>query len=173
MSQTAESAVYGVRSTSWVAPFWPRRRALSPVGSLGMRKLAILVAVLIVFSACTADTTEKVLRVSVSDETSGWESGSSGLPNLEVWVPGTGSWFPDTSFGGDVSEAAGPFRVGETTEIFIYPDGRDDPEFAVEVLVDADIIAGSVRDMIQITVDDATVNVFGTSIPGFEVNFQR
>ena len=149
-----------------------RRGAFAPVGSLGMRKLAILVAVLIVFSACTADTT-RALRVSVSDETSDWESGSSGLPNLEVWIPGTGSWFPDTSFGSDVIENGGPFRVGETTEIFIYPDGRDDPEFAVEVLVDADIIAGSVRDMIQITVDDATVNVFGTSIPGLEVNFQR
>lgn len=116
---------------------------------------------------------EKVLRIAVSDDTSDWESGTTGLPNLEVWIPGTGSWFPDTSFGSDVIEEAGPFPVGEATEIFIYPEGREDPEFAVEVVVDADIIAGSVRDMIQITMDDATVNVFGAPIPGFEVDFQR
>jgi hypothetical protein len=156
----------------------------------------MLVAVLVVLSACTADTTEgdedttattaptsedtaaasedeKVLRVGVTDDTSDWEAGTSGLPNLEVWMPGTGSWFPDTSFGGDVIEEAGPFPVGEATEIFIYPEGREDPEFAVEVVVDANIIAGSVRDMIQISIDDSTVNVSGAPIPGFEVEFRR
>ncbi len=151
-----------------------------------MTLLTMLVAVLVVLSACTADTTEgdeattaatsedeKVLRVAVNDDTSDWESGTSGLPNLEVWMPGTGSWFPDTSFGSDVIEEAGPFPVGEATEIFIYPEGREDPEFAVEVVVDADIIAGSVRDMIQINIDDSTVNVNGAPIPGFEVAFQR
>ena len=71
------------------------------------------------------------------------------------------------------SEDAGPFPVGETTEISIYPDGREGKEFAVAVFVDVEIIPGSVRDMIQVTVDDATVNVFGTAIPGLEVEFQR
>jgi hypothetical protein len=51
--------------------------------------------------------------------------------------------------------------------------GAKGKEFAVEVFVDVDIIPGSVRDMIQVTVDDATVNVFGTAIPGLEVEFQR
>lgn len=113
------------------------------------------------------------LRINVSDETSAWESGTSGLPDLEVWVRGTGSWFPDTSFGGDTLEDAGPFPVGEETEFAIYPDGRDGTEIMVEVLVDEDMIAGSPRDAIDITIDDTTVNVFGTPIPGFEVEFER
>lgn len=121
----------------------------------------------------TEPRAEKVLRVSVTDDTSAWEPGSSGLPNIEVWIRGTGSWFPDTSFGSDVLEDAGPFPVGEPTEFFIYPEGRDGPELAAQVVVDEDVTAGSVRDMITITVDDTAVTVAGTPIPGFEMEFAR
>ena len=113
------------------------------------------------------------LRMTVSDDTSEWDTGTSGLPDVEVWVRGTGSWFPDTSFGSDTIEDAGPFPVGEVTEFAIYPDGRDGTEIMVEVLPDEDMIGGSPRDAIDITIDDTTVNVFGTPIPGLEVEFPR
>ncbi len=74
-----------------------------------MRQLATLVGVLVVLSACTADTTEgdedttattaatsedtaaasedeKVLRVGVTDDTSDWESGTPAQPGgLDAW----------------------------------------------------------------------------------------
>lgn len=117
-------------------------------------------------------STEKLLRISVWDDTSDWAAASrTGLPDIEVWVRGTGSWFPDTSFGGDVLEEAGPFPVGEVSYLHIFPDGRGGKEFVVELLVGDEVIA--LRDTISITIDDTTVNVFGTPVQGFEVEFTR
>lgn len=118
-----------------------------------------------------SQASEKVLRVSVTDDTSAWEEGTSGVPDMEVWIRGTGSWFPDTSFGSDVLEEAGPFPVGEETEFFVYPTGREEPELAVRTLVTEEVIAASVRDMIRITVEDDQVTVTGTPIPDFEATF--
>lgn len=106
-----------------------------------------------------------LLRMAVIDETSG------GVPDdFEVWIRGTGSWF----FAQDsVTEEAGPFAVAEPASFFIYPQGRDSTEIEVSVEVSEEVIPGSTRDTIFITVFDDELEVSGTSIPGGEVRFSR
>lgn len=106
-----------------------------------------------------------LLRMAVIDETSG------GVPeDFEVWIRGTGSWF----FSQDsIQEDAGPFPVAEPASFFIYPQGRDSTEIEVSVEISEDVIPGSTRDTIFITVFDDEVEISGTSIPGGEVRFSR
>ena len=108
---------------------------------------------------------EAVLRMGIRDETSG------GLPErFEVWIRGTGSWFASQD---TLLEQGGPFKVGESVTFFIYPEGRDTPEIEVELILPANVIPGSARDLVVIEVYDDEIKVFGTSVPGFEVIYPR
>ena len=103
--------------------------------------------------------------MSVLDET------SSGLSErFEVWIRGSGSWFPTQD---NLLAEGGPFKTGEPVSFFIYPEGRDTPEIEVQLLVPATVLPGSVRDLIEIEVYDDEIKVFGTSVPGFEATYPR
>lgn len=105
------------------------------------------------------------LRMSVRDET------STGVPqDFEVYIRGTGSWY----FAQEtLQENAGPFPIGEDTNFYIYPQGRESTEIEVNVLVSEDVVPSSVRDMITITVFDDEIEVSGTSIPDSGNRFSR
>ncbi len=94
--------------------------------------------------------------------------------NIEVWVRGYGSWYPDITFGSDVN-TLGAFPVGELRDqdFFIYPDGRDGTEIRVEFEMTADMISGSDMSMTTVAVSDTTVTVTGQAIPDFELVFER
>jgi hypothetical protein len=105
------------------------------------------------------------LRVAIFDDT------ASGAPaELEVWIRGTGSWYPDLRFGGDVLEKAGPFAGGRTeADLVIYPTGRSGTEISVPIEITSELIETSVRDMVTISISDGQVTATGTPVPGFEV----
>lgn len=108
---------------------------------------------------------EAVLRMSITDET------STGLPDrFEVWIRGSGSWFASQD---TLLEEGGPFRIGEPVTFFIYPEGRDTPEIEVELVLPANVIPGSARDLVEIEVYDNEIKIFGTSVPGFEASYPR
>lgn len=108
------------------------------------------------------------LRVSVFDDTV-----SRPVDALEVWLRGYGSWYPDVSFGSDVVTYEMAVTEGQPY-MFIYPDGRDGGvEIPVTFEIPADFNPGSVRDMLQVSVSDTTVTVFGTVMPGLELEFAR
>ena len=112
-----------------------------------------------------AGLSEAVLRMTVRDETTG------GLPErFEVWIRGTGSWFPSQDA---LLEEGGPFSVGDPVTFFIYPEGRDTPEIEVELILPENVIPGSPRDLVEIEVYDDEIKVVGTSVPGFEATYPR
>ena len=113
--------------------------------------------------AASEPPSEAALRMVV------WDDSSNGAAeDFEVWIQGTGSWFPAQT---ELLEEAGPFPVGSESTFFIYPEGRDGVEIEVMLEVPSDVIEGSVKDMVQIEVGDSSLVVFGTSVPDFEVAF--
>ncbi len=104
----------------------------------------------------------RALRVAVTDDTDG---PLGGLGKVEVWVRGHGSWYPDLRFGGDVRTFDG-FTLGKHDgDFFVYPDGRDGAEVRVLLDVPADMISGSVRDMVMVEIHRRKVVVIGVPIP--------
>jgi hypothetical protein len=109
---------------------------------------------------------EVSLRVALTDYT------ENNKPNPEVWIEGTGSWYPDIEFGGDVFIPDEPFS-NDNNKIYIYPDGREGNEIIVEVVVSDEMISESVKDTIHIEIYDDIIKVWGTSIEEFEKDFTR
>jgi len=109
---------------------------------------------------------EVSLRVALTDYT------ENNKPNPEVWIKGTGSWYPDIEFGGDVFIPTEPFS-NENNKIYIYPDGRDGTEIIVEIFVTNELISESVRDTIHIEIYDDSIKILGSSIEEFEKDFER
>ena len=91
--------------------------------------------------------------------------------DLEIWVKGLGSWYPNLEYGGD-SNVIGPFPVEEIQKIFIYPDGRNGKEIMVEFIPKKEMISQSDRDAIIIEISDEKVIVSGIAIKnsGKEIN---
>jgi hypothetical protein len=92
--------------------------------------------------------------------------------DFEVWVRGSGSWYPDVEFGAD-SRTFGEYQVGEADEFYIYPDGRDATEVRVEFTMQPDMIAGSDMARTLVEVTDSEVIVIGLAIPDQEQRFSR
>jgi len=118
--------------------------------------------------------TEEIVEVSLKIIV--WNDTEKNEPNLEVWIKGTGSWYPDKEsmeFGGDYFIPVEPFSNNGINEIYIYPDGRDGNEIMVEVFVTDEMISESDRDTIHIEIYDETVKVWGTSIEGITKEFER
>jgi cold shock CspA family protein len=115
-------------------------------------------------------TSEVSLRVAVYNDT------EINKPDLEIWIKGTGSWYPDEEgfgFGGDVFIPTEPFSTEEVNEIYIYPDGREGNEIVVEIIATNEMIAESVRDTIHVEIHDETVKVWGAPIEEHEKEFKR
>ena len=98
----------------------------------------------------------RTLAVAVFDDTTDRPL----TPDVELWVRGRGSWFPDLVGGGDRAEL-GAFPVGTPETLFVYPDGRDGAEIAVPFRMTAAMVSGSVRDQVTVTIADTTVTVAG------------
>jgi hypothetical protein len=121
-------------------------------------------------SVAEAEIVEVSLRVAVYNDT------EINKPDLEIWIKGTGSWYPDEEamgFGGDVFIPTEPFSTEEVNEIYIYPDGREGNEIMVEIIATDEMTPESDRDTIHIEIHDETVKVWGTSIEGLEKEFKR
>ena len=84
-------------------------------------------------SATVKHPTSVALNVVVWDST---ELTTAPL-GTEVWIRGHGSWFPDLEQGID-SKTFGPFKVGNTTTIYFYPQGREEPEIKIASPITAD-----------------------------------
>lgn len=118
--------------------------------------------------------TEEVIEVSLKIAI--WNDTVENKPNLEVWIKGTGSWYPDKEsmkFGGDFFIPVEPFSNNGINEIYIYPDGREGNEISVEIIVTDEMIPKSDRDTIHIEISDEVVKVWGTSIEGITKEFKR
>lgn len=118
-------------------------------------------------SAAVSTGTLRVLEIAVWDDTVNNSTGAT-----EVWVDGYGSWFPDLTYGAD-SRELGEFQVGVEADFLVYPDGRGGTEIRVPFLMTEEIISGSDRDMISVSIEDEKVGVFGTPIAGLEIEFTR
>ena len=96
--------------------------------------------------------------------------------NLEIWTKGLGSYFPDLTYGGD-DTVVGPYPVGGSFDLFIYPDGRPEStggkEIKVTIITNNKMISESDRDAIHVDVSDAKVVVTNTGIEGIEKEFER
>ena len=86
-------------------------------------------------------------------------------PDLEIWVRGTGSWYPNAD-SGDGRDEFGPFPVGESIEgdFFVYPFGRDGIEVPVTLELSQDHISESDRDMVWVWIEDGVLIVTGTPL---------
>jgi len=118
----------------------------------------------------TEETIEVSLKIAV------WNDTVENKPDLEIWIKGTGSWYPDKEsmeFGGDSFIPVEPFSNEEINKIYIYPDGRDGNEIMVEVFVTDEMTSNSDRDTIIIEISDETVVVTGTSVKGINKEFKR
>jgi len=143
--------------------------------------ILIVIFSFVLFTSCRVEEikTEEVdieEIVEVSLKIIVWNDTEKNEPNLEVWIKGTGSWYPDKEsmrFGGDYFIPVEPFSNNGINEIYIYPDGRDGNEIMVEVFVTEEMISESDRDTIHIEVYDETVKVWGTSIEGVTKEFER
>jgi hypothetical protein len=114
--------------------------------------------------------------VEVSLKIAVWNDTEKNEPNLEIWIKGTGSWYPDKEsmeFGGDFFVPVEPFSSGKVNEIYIYPDGRAGSEIMVEITVTDEMTPESDRDTIHIEIYDETVIVIGTSVEGITKEFKR
>ncbi|MBC8388965.1 MAG: hypothetical protein ISS14_04840 [Actinobacteria bacterium] len=116
------------------------------------------------------EITEVSLKIIV------WNDTVENEPNLEIWIKGTGSWYPDKEsmgFGGDFFIPVEPFSNEGINEIYIYPDGRTGNEIIVEIIINDEMTPESDRDTIHIEISDETVIVTGTSIAGITKEFER
>lgn len=107
-------------------------------------------------SAVLSEGTFKMAVFNYDDES---------YPDLEVWVRGVGSWYPDAE-SGDTKSEFGPFPVGEILEgdFFVYPFGRDGIEVPVTINLKNDHISESDRDQIWIWIEDGVLTVTGTPL---------
>ena len=90
---------------------------------------------------------------------------STSYPDMEVWVRGAGSWYPNADFG-DTKTGFGPFAVGEelSGDFYIYPFGRGGIEVPVTILLQDDHISESDRDQVWIWIEDGVLVVTGTPV---------
>ena len=91
-------------------------------------------------------------------------------PDLEIWIRGYGSWFPNSD--GDLLENVGPFDLGEplSGDFFVYPFGRSGVEIPVALNLSEDHISNSPRDMVLVYIEDGILFVSGSPIAeGVEV----
>ena len=91
---------------------------------------------------------------------------------MEVWVKGHGSWYPDVKFGSD-KRALGSFPIGEPTEFFFYPDGRNGVEIKIPFEMTNEMISGSTMSQTLVTLYDDKVEVVGQAIPGRSQEYSR
>lgn len=113
---------------------------------------------------------EVTLRLSVMDET----EDNPPDERAEVWIRGTGSWYPSVEFGGETLEDAGPFERYSEGEIYIYPDERDGGvEILATVYFDEDFISNSPRDSVRIEIHDDRVVVVGTPVEAQHGEYER
>ena len=107
-------------------------------------------------SAILSEGTFKMAVFNYDDES---------YPDLEVWVRGIGSWYPDAE-SGDTKSEFGPFPVGEILEgdFYVYPFGRDGIEVPVTINLKDDHISESDRDQIWIWIEDGVLTVTGTPL---------
>lgn len=92
--------------------------------------------------------------------------------SFEVWVRGSGSWYPDLSFAGDLLESVGPFGVGSEIagDIFAYPFGREGAEVPITIFLNENHISDSTRDSLFLTIDEGIFSIVGPIVGGsFEV----
>lgn len=113
----------------------------------------------------------RLLEIAVSDST------DRNLPadDMEIWVRGFGSWYPDLQFGGDGPQATAEFPAGElrTSDFYVYPDGREGSEILVEFRMMDDMISGSDQARTWVEIYDTYVEVSGQAIPGGVRTYDR
>jgi hypothetical protein len=133
---------------------------------------AVLIATVILGTGCsrsepressvgTSDP-EIAVRVQVWDETTSRAPGDS----AEVWLQGTGSWFPNLGEGGDV-KVLGKRLVDVDQELFIYPDGREGQEISAPFRLTREMCPdGCARDSFLISIYDDRVEVVAEALTG-------
>jgi len=145
-------------------------------------KVKYLISVLVIifvfglFTSCKTEEIKAEEIIEVSLKIAIWNDTEKNEPNLEVWIKGTGSWYPDKEsmeFGGDFFIPVEPFSSEKVNEIYIYPDGRKGNEIMVEIFVTDEMTPNSDRDTIHIEISDEVVIVWGTSIAGTTQEFKR
>lgn len=89
-------------------------------------------------------------------------------PNLEIWIRGHGSWFPND---GDSIENIGPFAIGQSVlgSFFIYPFGRSGIEVPVTLNLKSDHISNSDRDSVLIYIEGRELFIFGGPLDELEM----
>lgn len=84
----------------------------------------------------------------------------------------SGSWSPDVARRSQTARI-GPFPVGRTSKLTVYPDGRAHGADVVLLAIKSSMVSGSERDGIHIEVRDDAVRVLGNPVFNFEVVFPR
>lgn len=108
------------------------------------------------------------LRVSVFNMTEATIRGKT-----EVWLRGQGSWFPNLSYGGDVTTFHGR-KLGAIDSLYFYPFGRGGPEMMVPIEIDSALCPQAcVRDMVNFEIYSRRFLAWGSPIDGHEIELKR
>lgn len=86
------------------------------------------------------------------------------------WTGGT--WRPNPDKKSEVT-TIGPFPVGQTLKLTVYPDGTDGTARVVTFVVRKTLISASARDAIHIELRDEALRVLGNAVANFEHDFVR
>lgn len=177
LQDVSEDERFVVLPTNWfVCEMKPE-----PTNTLDSDKTLVLLVVKNTESCDSSGSGESATDASPSEE-SEFEEKSFRLsvmnldddqyPDFEVWIRGSGAWFPDLAFGGDVFDSAGPFPSQAILEgdFFIYPFGRDGIEVPVALYLSSEHISDSVRDMLSIVIEDRVLKVYGPVEDRLEVD---
>jgi hypothetical protein len=136
-----------------------------------MRVLALVVSLLLAGPATAA---AGAIRIGMFDDTESKPLPSGqGDARAQVWAKGVGSKpFPEAA-PLDI-----PAETNAVASISIYPDGRNGNEIAVSLKLTAEMCQGGcARDMVQISISDENVKVFGAPVKAqhgkLELEFNR
>jgi hypothetical protein len=83
-----------------------------------------------------------------------------------------GSWSPDPALPSQATDI-GPFPVGKTLSLTVYPDGKTGTKDVVPFTITPVMKSGTERDGIHVELRDDTVRVLGNPVQNFEHVFQR
>lgn len=106
------------------------------------------------------------LKVAVYDDT------QKNKADLEIWIEGTGSWYPNLGFGADYLIPTEPFSE-DINKIYIYPDGRGGNQVVLDIIITDKMTPVSDMDTIHIEIHDQMVKAWGTPVKDSLQEFPR
>lgn len=101
-----------------------------------------------------------------------WNDTKAKSPNGMEIMYGGKSFKPDTSRKDQIG-TIGPVPYDTTSQLIIYPDGRNGKRIVATFKVDKAMKANSDIDGIHVAVDDTGLRIIGSAVTNFEQDYDR